>query len=132
MKSAFRNLWKNKTYGSLNIIGLAIGITAAAFIFLWVEDETSFNHNFANRDRLYHIMQNEKSDRGTFTNGSTPGPLADAAKTAISGIKNSGRVSWAMDELAVVDDKSLKINGIYADPSILTMYTLPFTQGNAQ
>ena len=37
-KSAFRNLWKNRTYSILNIIGLSIGVTAAAFIFGWVED----------------------------------------------------------------------------------------------
>jgi len=131
-KSAFRNLWKNRTYSILNIIGLSIGVTCAAFIFLWVEDETTFNHNFANRDQLYHIMQNEKSDRGISTNGSTPGPLADAAKAEIPGIKNSGRLSWPMDELAIVGDKSIKINGIYADPSILSMYTMPFIQGNAK
>jgi putative ABC transport system permease protein len=47
-------------------------------------------------------------------------------KGEIPGIKNTGRLSWYMDELAIVGDKSLKINGIYADPSILTMYTLPF------
>lgn len=130
--SAFRNLRKNKIYTILNIIGLCIGITCAALIFLWVEDETTFNHNFANRDQLYHIMQNEKSDRGISTEGSAPGPLAEAVKAEIPGIKNSGRLSWAMDELAIAGDKSIKINGIYADPSILSMYTLPFIQGDAQ
>jgi putative ABC transport system permease protein len=128
----FRNLRKKGAYSLLNIGGLAIGITAAAFILLWVEDETTFNHNFANRDQLYHVMQNEKTDRGISTNGSTPGPLADAVKAEIPGIKNSGRLSWAMDELAIVGDKSIKINGIYADSSILSMYTLPFIRGDAK
>jgi putative ABC transport system permease protein len=132
LKSAFRNLWKNRTYSILNIIGLSIGVTAAAFIFLWVEDETTFNHNFANRDQLYHIMMNERSDKGISTTGSSPGPLAAAVKGEIPGIKNAGRLSWAMDELAIVGDKSLKINGIYADPAILLMYTLPFTRGDAK
>ena len=131
-KTTFRSLWKNRAYGTLNIAGLAIGIAAAAFIFLWVEDETTYNHNFANRDQLYHIMMNEKSDKGISTTGSTPGPLAEAVKAEIPGIKNAGRLSWPMDELAIVGDKSLKINGIYADPAILSMYTLPFTQGDAK
>jgi len=128
----FRNLWKNGTYTLLNIIGLSIGITCAAFIFLWVEDETTFNFNFVNRDHLYHIMRNEKSNLGVSTSGSTPGPLSDAVRSEIPGIKNSGRLSWPMDELAIVGDKSFKINGIYADPSVLSMYTLPFIQGNAK
>jgi putative ABC transport system permease protein len=130
LKTAFRNLWKNRTYSILNIIGLSIGVTAAAFIFLWVEDETTFNHNFANRDRIYHIMMNEKSDKGISTTGSTPGPLGAAIIKDIPGIKYTGRLSWYMDELAIVGDKSLKINGIYADPAILTMYELPFTKGD--
>jgi ABC-type antimicrobial peptide transport system permease subunit len=129
-KTAFRNLRKNKTYSFLNIVGLAIGIVAAALIFLWVEDEATFNYNFAKRDYLYHVMQNEKSDAGINTNGSTPGPLAAALKADIPGIVNSGRLSWAMDELAVVGDKTIKENGMYADPSVLSMYTLPFIYGN--
>ncbi|MBV9963485.1 MAG: ABC transporter permease, partial [Parafilimonas sp.] len=43
----------------------------------------------------------------------------------------SGRLSWAMDELAVVGDKTIKENGMYADPSVLSMYTLPFIYGNS-
>jgi ABC-type antimicrobial peptide transport system permease subunit len=130
-KTTFRNLWKNKTYSFLNIFGLAVGIACAAFIFLWVEDEVTFNHNFAKRDYLYHVMQNEKSDAGISTNGSTPGPLAAALKTDIPGIVNSGRLSWAMDELAVVGDKTIKENGMYADPSVLSMYTLSFIYGSS-
>jgi ABC-type antimicrobial peptide transport system permease subunit len=129
-KTALRNLWKNRTYSLLNIFGLAIGITCAALIFLWVEDEITFNHNFAKRNYIYHVMQNEKSDAGISTNGSTPGPLASALKAEVPGIVNSGRLSWAMDELAVVDDKSIKENGMYADPSILSIYSLPFIYGN--
>src|SRR2546423_4723280 len=131
-KTTFRNLWKNKTYSFLNIFGLAVGIACAAFIFLWVEDEVTFNYNFAKRNNLYHVMQNEKSDAGINTNGSTPGPLAAALKTDIPGVVNSGRLSWDMNELAVVGDKTIKESGMYADPSVLSMYTLPFIYGDAK
>ena len=130
-KTTFRNLWKNRAYSFLNIFGLAIGITCAALIFLWVEDETSFNHNFAKRDYLYRVMQNEKNDGKISTIGSTPGPLAQALKADIPGIKNAGRLSWSMDELMVLGEKSIKGNGVYADPSVLSMLTLPFIDGDA-
>src|SRR5689334_10712839 len=129
-KTAFRNLWKTKSYSFLNVFGLAVGIASAALIFLWVEDELTFNHNFVKRDYIYHVMQNEKSDAGINTNGSTPGPLAAALKADIPGVVNSGRLSWPMDELAVVGDKTIKENGMYADPSVLSMYTLPFIYGD--
>jgi putative ABC transport system permease protein len=130
-KTTFRNLWKNRAYSFLNVFGLAIGSTCAALIFLWVEDETSFNHNFAKRDYLYRVMQNEKNDGKISTIGSTPGPLAQALKADIPGIKNSGRLSWSMDELMVLGEKSIKENGVYADPSVLSMLTLPFIHGDA-
>ncbi|MEZ2335607.1 ABC transporter permease [Mucilaginibacter sp. RCC_168] len=129
-KTSWRNLKKNKVYSILNIAGLAVGTVCAALIFLWVEDELTFNHNFAKRDYLYHVMQNEKSDAGINTNGSTPGPLAAALKADVPGIVNSGRLSWAMDELVVSGEKLIKENGMYADPSILTMYDLPFIYGD--
>ncbi|MGC4035577.1 MAG: ABC transporter permease [Chitinophagaceae bacterium] len=129
-KTTFRNLWKSKTYSFLNIFGLAVGIACAALIFLWIEDEMTFNHNFAKRNYIYHVMQNEKSDAGVSTNGSTPGPIAAALKAEIPGIVNSGRLSWAMDELVVVGDKTIKQNGMYADPSILSIYSLPFVHGD--
>lgn len=129
-KTIIRNLRKNKVYSFLNITGLAIGITCAALIFLWVEDELTVNHNFDKRDYLYQVMQNEKDDAGISTNYSTPGPLAAALKTDMPGIANSGRMSWPMDELATLGDKSIKENGMYADPSILSMFSMPFIYGN--
>lgn len=119
LKAAWRALKRNKKFGVLNIVGLAVGVTCTSLIFLWVEDELNFNHNFAKRDNLFHVMQNEKNDAGINTNGSTPGPLSAALKADIPGIVNSGRLSWAMDELAVVGEKMIKEKGMYADPSVL-------------
>lgn len=131
LKAAFRNLWRYRAFGLLNIAGLAIGITCAAFILLWVEDETTFDHNFAQRDYIYRVMQNEKSDQGIVTNGNTPDALAEAVKSDFPGVINSGRISWRMDELAVVGDKKIKTNGLYADSSFLALCTINFIHGDA-
>ena len=131
-KTTLRNLWKNKTYSFLNISGLAIGIASAALIFLWVEDELTFNHNFAKRDFIYRIMENHHNEGKINTSGSTPGPMAQAVKSDIPGIKNSGRLSWTMDELMVLNDKSVKESGAYADPSVLSMFALPFIYGEPE
>ncbi|WP_439484123.1 hypothetical protein [Cyclobacterium plantarum] len=46
-KIGWRNLVKNKGYAVINIGGLAMGMTVAMFIGLWIHDELSFNkyHN---------------------------------------------------------------------------------------
>ncbi len=128
-KTTFRNLFKNKTFSFLNITGLAIGIASASLIFLWVEDELNFNSHFAKKDWIYRIMENQQNNGKVNTSGSTPGPMAQAVKSDIPGIKSTGRLSWTMDELIIMGDKSVKESGAYTDPSILTMLTLHFIYG---
>src|SRR5664279_3244413 len=89
LKTAFRNLSKNKGYGFLNIFGLAIGIACAGFIFLWVEDEINFDSTNVNKDRIYLVKTNNKVDDGVFTHSSTAGPMAPAMQATIPGVANT-------------------------------------------
>jgi len=44
IKIFLRSLRHNITYSFINIVGLAIGITASVFIFLWVYHELEMFH----------------------------------------------------------------------------------------
>ncbi|XHR97182.1 helix-turn-helix domain-containing protein [Mucilaginibacter sp. UC70_90] len=55
-KIALRNLIRNKSYATINITGLAIGIAACLLIFLIVQYETSFDSFHPNKDRIYRIV----------------------------------------------------------------------------
>jgi putative ABC transport system permease protein len=132
IKAAFRNLWKNKGYSFLNIGGLAIGMACAGLIFLWVEDELTFNHYFSNRDNLYKVKDRQTYDGNTFTFDATPGPLSAGIKTEIPGIKNTARTTWGNSVVFSLKDKPIYEEGLYVDPPFLTMFQLQFTQGNAK
>lgn len=129
-KTAFRNLLRNKTYGLLNIAGLSVGITCAALIFLWVENELTFDHHFENRDYLYKIMENQTYDGKTYTFGATPGPLAPAMKTEIPGVKNTCRTDWGTRLLFSKGDKNIYEPGLYCDPSFFKMFHSDFIKGD--
>jgi putative ABC transport system permease protein len=51
----YRNIIRNRFYSILNIAGLSIGIAAAIFILLYVQDELSYDKYNAKRDRIYRI-----------------------------------------------------------------------------
>jgi len=53
---AFRNLWHNKVYALINILGLAIGLTAALFIFQYVQFERSYDSFHENADNIYRLI----------------------------------------------------------------------------
>ncbi|MEO6539955.1 MAG: ABC transporter permease, partial [Ferruginibacter sp.] len=129
LKTALRNIWRNKTYSFLNIFGLAIGITCAGLIFLWVEDELNYNHNNYKRNQLYQVMENQSYDGKTYTFNSTPGLLATAMKEEIPGIKNTCRFTWDQFILFGRDEKTIYERGYFVDSSVFSMFTLPFVQG---
>jgi putative ABC transport system permease protein len=130
-RMTFRSLWKNKTYSFLNIFGLATGIACAALIFLWVEDEMSYNSNNVNKDRLYEVMMNADVDGGVFTHSSTPGLMAQSMHAEMPGIANAARtIEGTRSALFNIGDKVMYASGIYADSAMFSMFTLPFVQGN--
>lgn len=130
-KTAWRNIRKNKTNSFLNIFGLAIGIACAGLIFLWVEDELTYNHYFGNRNVLYKVKDQQTYEGTTYTFDATPGPLAQALKSEIPGIKNAARTTWGDQLLFSLDDKALYQQGMYVDAAFLTMFRLQFSKGNA-
>ena len=132
LKTTFRNLWKNKGYTFLNIFGLAIGITCAALIFLWIEDEVNYNNYFSNKDNLYKIKDHQTYDGTTYSFDATPGPLAAGIKNEIPGIKQTARSTWGDQALFTLGDKNIYQQGLFVDSSFLSMFQLEFIKGNAQ
>jgi len=52
---ALRNLIKHKLYSAINIIGLAVGLAACVLIALFVQDEFSYDKQWAKSDSLYRL-----------------------------------------------------------------------------
>ncbi|MBS1601281.1 MAG: ABC transporter permease, partial [Bacteroidetes bacterium] len=124
-----RHLLKKRGYSFLNIAGLAIGIACASMIFLWVEDEWTFNHNFPRHSRLYQVYDNQKYEgkMGTFV--VTPGPMAAGLRADIPGIGNAARSSGTGPQVFALGDKTVSMDGDYVDPPFVTMLDLPFVYG---
>ena len=132
LKTGIRNFWKNKSYSFLNIVGLAIGIACAGLIFLWVEDETGFDQVHVKKDRLYLVLNNWPFSQHFSTYSSTPGLMGPAIKKEIPGVANTCRTTEGKStQLIVIGNKSVYSEGIYADSSLFSMFTIPFVQGNA-
>lgn len=132
-KIAIRNLVKNKTFSLLNIFGLATGITCASLIFLWVEDELTFDQVHEKKENLYALRINANFGGTLYTLGSTPRPMAAAIKKEIPGIANTARISDEdQRKLFSFSNKSLYAVGRYADPALFEMLSFHFMQGNAK
>ncbi|MEZ0610822.1 ABC transporter permease [Fibrella sp. WM1] len=130
LKIAFRTLIKNKGYSGINIGGLAVGMTVAMLIGLWVYDELSFNKSFQQYDRIAKVMQGATVN-GVFGAGEAqPVPLADILRTDYaSDFTHVLLSSWNNEHVLTYGDKRFTKRGRYISPEAPNVFTLPMMKG---
>jgi len=64
IKIAWRSILKSKLYSTINVIGLALGISVCMLITLYVKDEYSFDQNQKNKHNIYRLVADEISPEG--------------------------------------------------------------------
>ena len=79
LKSAYINALRDKQYLIINVMGLAIALSAVILIALFVRDEISFDKWLTDHERIYKI-ENTINFPGspTILGAYTPGPLVPA------------------------------------------------------
>ena len=80
IKTAWRNLLRNKSYAAINIAGLAIGIAACLLIFLIVQFETSFDTFHSKRDHIYRVVTSFHNPDGVHLSSGTPLPISEGLR----------------------------------------------------
>jgi len=85
-KISLRNIWKNKVFSAINIIGLSIGISAALVIFLIVQYDFSFDKFEKDGDRIYRVVTNLKFAGEPFLTPGVPSPLPIAVRSEVTGL----------------------------------------------
>jgi len=80
LKTAFRNLLREKSSTTINIAGLTLGITCSLVLFLLVSYMSSFDNFHAKRDRIYRVVQQSEGNSGTDYTSGIPSVLPDAFK----------------------------------------------------
>src|SRR5258705_12288140 len=82
LKSGLRNMDRNRTYSAVNIVGLAVGISAAILIFLVVQYELSFDNFHKNKDRIYRLVSVPYQEgTGFAAKAAVPLPVAEGLRT---------------------------------------------------
>ncbi len=123
---AFRNLVKHKLFTGLNTFGLATGMACSILIFLWVQDERSYDKFNTNADQIYRLTVRISGIDAAVS----PVPIAMALKKEIPAVKNVTRLV-ALQTVVTVDNKKFEENHIYyADSNLLQMFTYPVLQGD--
>ncbi|MHA4741851.1 ABC transporter permease [Dyadobacter sp. MSC1_007] len=87
LKISFRRLWTDKTSSTINILGLALGMTCCLVIYMFVRYELGFDSFHSASGRTYRIVEHSKKSDGVQHWPTTAYPLAEAIRQNIPGVK---------------------------------------------
>jgi putative ABC transport system permease protein len=129
-KIALRNLWKHKVFSSINILGLAIGMSACFFIFMYVKFETSYDIFHSKADRIYRIVSDVKTPSETIQSGITIAPLAIYLKKDFPEVENAVRLSPGEFIVKKDNAKFLEERLVLADSTLFNVLDYTLLAGN--
>ncbi|HEY8927612.1 MAG TPA: ABC transporter permease [Mucilaginibacter sp.] len=131
LKTAWRNLVKNKVHSFINIVGLSVGMAVAMLIGLWMWDELSFDKFTANYDNIAQVLQNVTNNGEVQTWNNVPYPLAaEIRKSYGSDFKKVVMTAGMGSHMLALDNKKLNRGGGFMEAQGPEMFTLDMVKGS--
>jgi putative ABC transport system permease protein len=130
LKTAIRNIRKNKIYSFINIFGLGLGLACSLLIILWVHDEEKVDNIYPNGNRLFAVYERQYVEGKINSFYSTPGLMADEMKKVIPEVQCATGYAWTNPETFRVGDKIMKENGNSAGADFFKMFSYPLLEGS--
>jgi len=131
LKSALRNLRKNKLFAVINIAGLALGLTIYVFGGLLVEYEQTHDQFFKNSDRIYTIgsYAAEGLDVGVDLMGSTFTAVAPIIEAELSDVELVAR-TITREFLIKMGSEGFYQGIQFTDPELLRIFDFDYIHGD--
>jgi putative ABC transport system permease protein len=131
LKTGLRNLWKNKSFSAINIIGLATGLAVFLLIVLYVVDELSYDKFNVNADRIYRIHADLYFNSTSFISAATPEPLAATLRKDFPQVEQIARFNNPGDILIKKGNQNIQEHrAVFADSTLFKVFTIPMIEGD--
>ncbi len=137
LKIAFRNLAKYKAFSFINIVGLTVGISCCLLLFLYIQDELSYDQHHTHAPNLYRITTHFNNSGGMTEDLPTASPpIAMAMWSEFPEVVKATRVvshpgidfyQIYYQEKSFSEDK-----GLIVDSTFFEMFNYQFSAGNPQ
>jgi ABC-type antimicrobial peptide transport system permease subunit len=132
LKTAYRNLWKNKAFSLINIMGLALGLACSLLIMLWVSEEYKMDAFHKNGLQLYSVIERQYRDGSVNAFLGGPGMMADEMKRTLPEVQLASNYAWNQLSTFEANHKIIKETGNNAEQDFFKMFTYPLLQGTVE
>jgi putative ABC transport system permease protein len=132
LKTALRNLWKNKGFSAINILGLAIGLATCLLIIIYVMDEVSYDRYNKNADRIYRLDAEIKFGGNHFILAVAPAAAGPAMRRDFPEVEKEVRFRGFGGLMIKKGSQNIREDAvIYADSTLFDVFSLPLLAGDA-
>ncbi|MBS1597879.1 MAG: ABC transporter permease [Bacteroidetes bacterium] len=132
LKIAWRQLLKDRQFTFLNVLGLSAGIACTLLIFLWVNDELSFDKFNEKDSQLYQLMEQRTGNGQTAISDESSGLLSAAVAAQMPQVEYAASVAppeWFQKFTLSVGEKNLKAIGQYVGKDYFNIFSFKLIEG---
>ena len=129
--TALRNLFKNKFYTGINVIGLAVGLATCLVILLYVLDELSYDKFNTKADRIYRLNEEIRFGQNYGDGAQVPPLMGPEIAREFPQVERYTRLRWLGGLLVKKGAENLREDMVaYADSTLFDLFSLPVISGD--
>ena len=134
VKTAWRNLVKNRTFSIINIAGLAIGLACFILISLFVVDELSYDKYNEKADRIYRVNSDIRFGGTDLNLAVCSDPMGATLKKDYPQVEQYARFYASSGSKLVKKGNEwiTEANVTHADSTLFDVFSLPAVAGNTK
>ena len=132
-KTAWRSLWKNKIYTTLNVAGLTFGISCFLLIGLYIFDELTFDEQHSKANRIYRVIEHKTVNGEATTIAAAGYKLAEESKRSIVEVENTTHIQRTGRANLLTPENPgnfFQETVTVADEHLLEVFDFPLISGN--
>ena len=131
LRTALRNVWKQRSTNAINITGLAAGMTSAILIFLWVTNELTYDSYHPDANRIFRTTTIVPKLKWTVE--TAPLPLVGSIRSALPGVESVTCLKPGISTtFRMGDEFFIEKNSAYVDSAWFNLFHYDFIKGNAR
>lgn len=134
IKIAWRNLWKNKSATTINLVGLITGMSCCLLMVLYIQHELSYDKFQENGDRIARvIMEYRIGDTEPRKGNYTSTKVLPAFKRQFPEVESGVRMSGGNALVKVSDDLYNETRFLFADSTFFSVFSsFPLKEGTPE
>jgi putative ABC transport system permease protein len=129
--TALRNMFRNRAFSLINLIGLSVGMSLSLLIILIVREQYTYDRFHADAERIYRINTRAlRTNGGSELYASTPLPIAGVLKDDYTFTEEVVRMNRQLNADAIFEKVNVPVSGLFVDPSFFKVFNFEVEKGN--